>query len=102
MKSASALNKSRPREPAQESLYKRDYYAWVQSQVRALNERRLDALDLQNLSEEVADLGTSLRLELRSRLKTILTQLLKWQFQPSKRSTSWEVTLIEPVSYTHL
>ena len=95
MKTASALTKSHPRGPAKESLYQRDYYAWVQSQVQALKQRQLDDLDLKNLSEEVADLGTSLRHELRSRMRVILTHLLKWHFQPSKRSSSWELTLLE-------
>src|SRR3984893_6553283 len=95
MKTASALTKSHTRGPAKESLYRRDYYAWVQTQVQALKERQLNDLDLENLSEEVADLGTSLRHELRSRMRVILTHLLKWQFQPSKKSSSWQMTLIE-------
>jgi len=65
------------------------------SQVSALRERRFRDLDLENLIEEVEDLAKSLPRELRNRLKVILVDLLKWQFQPAKRSTSWKVTLLE-------
>lgn len=86
--------KQLPQAPA-ESAYERDYYAWVQDQVRALRERRPEALDWENLCEEVGDLAASLKRELRSRLEAILTHLLKWRYQPRKRSVSWRVTLVE-------
>jgi len=95
MKTASALTKSHPREPARQSAYERDFYAWLLTQVSALRERRFSDLDLENLIEEVEDLARSIPREIRNRLKVVLVHLLKWQFQPSKRSTSWEVTLLE-------
>jgi len=95
MKSAATLTKSRPRDSAQKSLYDRDFYAWLGSQVSALREHRLGDLDLENLVEEVGDLAANLQRELRNRLKVILVHLLKWHFHPSKQSTSWRVTLLE-------
>ncbi len=80
---------------APESLYDRDYYAWVQKQVEALRRRRPEALDWEYLREEVEDLGKHERRELTSRLQMILVHLLKWQFQSRKRSRSWEGTLVE-------
>lgn len=77
------------------STYERDYYAWVQEQARALRERHPEALDWENLREEVEDLGKGVKSELRSRLEVILVHLLKWQYQPRKRSRSWEGSLDE-------
>jgi len=37
-------------------LYERDYYTWIQEQVRALRERRVEDLDWPNLAEEIEDL----------------------------------------------
>ncbi len=81
--------------PVSNSAYERDYYAWVQEQVAALRERRPEALDWENLREEVEDLGKRERRDLRSRLEVILVHLLKWQFQAQKRSRSWEGSLAE-------
>ena len=82
--------------PAREATaYAVDYYAWVQEQVAALKAGQLDQLDLDNLAEEVGDLGSSVKREIRSRLKVLLIHLLKWQFQPTRRSSSWKATIVD-------
>ena len=58
-----------------------------------LKERQFDDLDLENLIEEVEDLGRSLGRELRSRLEVLLAHLLKWRHQSNKRSNSWDLTI---------
>jgi hypothetical protein len=95
MKSSSAATTPRPRQAARESEYDRDFYAWIQSQVQALRARRFDALDAENLAEEVEDVGRSLRRELTSRLRVTIAHLLKCQYEPEKRSDSWQSTLDE-------
>jgi hypothetical protein len=95
MKAAATSRKSFPHESANASGYEHDFHAWLLSQVSALKERRFRDLDLENLIEEVEELARSLPRELRNRLKVVLVHLLKWQFQPSKRSTSWDLTLLE-------
>jgi hypothetical protein len=75
------------------SLYERDYYTWALEQARALKEHRLEDLDWENLSDEVESLAMTERRELRSRLERLLEHLLKWQFQPSRRSHSWRTTV---------
>jgi hypothetical protein len=42
-------------------LYHRDYYAWIQRQVQALREPRLEDVDWANAAEEIEDLGKSER-----------------------------------------
>ncbi len=75
------------------SLYDRDYYTWTLEQARALREQRTSGLDWANLAEEVEDLGKSERRELQNRLEVLLAHLLKWQFQPKRRSRSWSATI---------
>ncbi len=76
-----------------QSLYERDYYTWALKQARALKEHRAEMLDWENLAEEVGDLARSERRELQNRLKVLLANLLKCQFQPKRRSRSWEATI---------
>ncbi len=76
-----------------ENLYERDYYTWALKQADALKKHRIEMLDWENLAEEVGDLARSERRELRNRLKVLLAHLLKWQYQPKRRSRSWEATI---------
>lgn len=77
------------------SLYEADFYAWTQQQIELLKEQAWHSLDIQNLIEELADLGRRERQELRNRLGVLLGHLLKWQFQPQQRSNSWLATIRE-------
>lgn len=76
-------------------LYETDFYAWTQKQVSLLKVRQWDQLDTHNLIEEIEALGRKERQELRNRLGVLLGHLLKWQFQPEKRSNSWLGTIRE-------
>jgi hypothetical protein len=73
--------------------YEQDLYAWTQEQAALLRARRADALDWENLAEEIAAVGGSDRRKLESRLCVILLHLLKWQAQPALRGASWRKTL---------
>ncbi|MBD2571174.1 DUF29 domain-containing protein [Anabaena lutea] len=75
------------------SLYTTDFYAWTQEQVSLLRNHQWSQIDLQNLIEEVESLGKQQRQELRNRLSILIGHLLKWQFQPQRRSRSWLATL---------
>src|SRR5215831_119250 len=77
------------------SLYESDFFSWTQEQARLLRERRFDELDLENLVDEVQSIGSSEKREIRERLKTLLTHLLKWKFQPGFRGNSWHSTIFE-------
>jgi hypothetical protein len=61
-------------------LYDRDYYAWIQHQVGALRERRVEDVDWANAAEEIEDLGKSERRGLGSQLARLLEHLLKLQY----------------------
>ena len=77
------------------SQYERDFYAWTQEQAALLRERRPNAHDWANIAEEIESLGRSDRREIASRLTVLLHHLLKWEFQPSERSSSWTGTIVE-------
>jgi len=76
-------------------LYETDFYAWTQKQVSLLKTQQWEKLDRLNLIEEIETLGRRERQELRNRLGVLLGHLLKWQFQPEKRSNSWLGTIRE-------
>jgi len=77
----------------QTNLYESDFYAWTSEQAKLLQLRKLDQLDFENLIEEITSLGKQQQQELRNRLGLIIGHLLKWQYQPEKRTRSWQVTI---------
>jgi len=77
------------------TLYETDFYGWTKSQVDALKAGNLQALDVDNLIEEVESMGKSEKRELESRLEVLLMHLLKWQFQPAMKGPSWLFTIDE-------
>ncbi|MGF1524007.1 MAG: DUF29 domain-containing protein [Leptolyngbyaceae cyanobacterium] len=74
-------------------LYDRDFHQWTQHQIALLQREQWAELDAANLIEELADLGRSEQKELGSYLKVLMMHLLKWQYQPQRRTQSWEVTI---------
>ncbi|MBD2177199.1 DUF29 domain-containing protein [Pseudanabaena sp. FACHB-1998] len=75
------------------SLYETDFYGWTMQQSKLLALGKLDGLDLANLIEEIEFLGKHKQQELSNRLGVLIGHLLKWQYQPQKRSRSWQVTI---------
>lgn len=75
------------------NLYEQDYVAWADEQALLLEQKRFNELDLVNLVEEVRDLGRRERDALESQLIKLLMHLLKWQYQPEKRTRSWLLTI---------
>jgi hypothetical protein len=61
-------------------LYERDYYAWLQDQVRALRERRIEDVDWENVAEEIDDLAKSERRGVESQMVRLLEHLLKLRY----------------------
>jgi Domain of unknown function DUF29 len=77
------------------SLYERDFCLWIEQQARLLKEGRLEQLDLVNLVEEIEDLGIGEKKAVKSNLVVVLLHLLKHQFQPRRRSRSWQASIVE-------
>ncbi len=81
--------------PLSDHDYDHDFYAWTQAQSLLLRTGQLQLIDIQHLAEEIEDMGRAERRELASRLEILLMHLLKWEFQPNKRSRSWQLTIKE-------
>ncbi|MEB3147502.1 MAG: DUF29 domain-containing protein, partial [Sphaerospermopsis sp.] len=77
----------------QANLYQTDFYAWSQEQANLLRHQQWHELDWSNLIEEIESLGRKERQELRNRLSILIAHLLKWEYQPTKRSRSWLATI---------
>ena len=75
------------------NLYETDIVAWASEQAELLRSRQWSALDIENIAEEIQDAGKSERRELDSRIAVLIGHLLKWKFQPEKRSKSWIDTI---------
>lgn len=96
------------------SLYESDYLLWTQETVAQLRAREFDCIDLENLIEEIEDLGKSRRNEIRSRLTTLLEHLLKriyvgipecfsgWENTIRVQRTEIELTLLDSPSLKSL
>jgi len=77
------------------NLYTTDFYGWTQEQVNLLRQKKLDYIDIDNLVEEIESLGKQQQQELKNRLGVLIGHLLKWQYQPNRRSKSWKYTIQE-------
>lgn len=80
--------------PPRPDLYEHDFYSWALEQAAHLRARRFAELDLDNLAEEIEGLARAEARELRSRYVTLLMHLLRWEFQPRRRSSSWLETIV--------
>ena len=75
--------------------YEHDVVAWANEQAALIRAGRLDQLDLEHIAQEIEDVGKSEQRELASRMAVLLAHILKWKFQPQKRSVSWTLTIKE-------
>ena len=70
--------------------YDTDFYAWASENAELLKQKKFSDIDVENIAEEIEALGKRDKRELRSRMTLLLMHLLKWEFQPGLRSSSWE------------
>jgi len=75
--------------------YQQDFYSWLCRNIELLRDGRLSEIDVENIAEELEGMSKSQQRELINRLKILLAHLLKWQFQPDRRSTSRKGTILE-------
>ena len=79
-------------EPAGAS-YDRDFYTWSLEQARLVREGRWDAVDRDNVAEEIESLGREQFNKLESALRVLMLHMLKWDHQPGLRSRSWVLSI---------
>jgi predicted DNA-binding ribbon-helix-helix protein len=77
------------------NLYEQDYYSWLKQTALSLRKRAFDQLDMENLIEEIEDMGRNEKRAFESNLRVVLLHLLKWKYQPQQRSGSWRGSIAE-------
>lgn len=73
-------------------LYEQDYYLWIEETRSLLENHQFSDLDLDNLIEEISDMGKSQRQSLKSYLTRLLEHLLKlvyWQSELEYNQRVW-------------
>lgn len=84
-------------------LYEKDFYLWLETIAQLLRSAAteeisnsyLQKLDYEHLIEEIEAMGRSEKNALESNLIVVLMHLLKYQYQPEKRSKSWLSSIFE-------
>src|SRR5260370_32766860 len=80
--------------PAAASLYDEDFAIWTAETARLLRAGRFDEVDIEHVAEEIEDMGKRDKRELHSRLTVLILHLLKWKWQPEKKSASLGSTIV--------
>src|SRR5437588_5741318 len=75
------------------AAYDRDFYSWSLEQARLVREGRWDAVDRDNVAEEIESLGREQFNKLASALRVLMLHMLKWDHQPALRSRSWMLSI---------
>jgi len=75
------------------NLYEDDVIAWAEQQAALLRAGRWELLDIDNIAEEIEDVGKSEKRELRHRMAVLVEHLIKWRWQPGRRGSSWLTTI---------
>ena len=81
------------RMPAKSPLYDHDFFAWSRQQAELLRAGKLAQADIEHIAEEIDSMGRAEKRELISSLSVLLLHLLKWRYQPDRRSPSWEASI---------
>jgi Domain of unknown function DUF29 len=73
--------------------YEQDFYLWCYRMAELIRAGRFDEVDRENVAEEIESLARRDLAELKNRTTTLLTHLLKRDYQPQKHTRSWDVTI---------
>ena len=77
------------------SLYDQDFVLWAEHQANLIQAKQFEKLDLENLVEEIEDMGKSIKRALESQLERLMMHVIKWKIQPAHRSNSWRGSIYE-------
>jgi hypothetical protein len=79
--------------PSTPDLYEADETAWLEAMARLIREGNVAELDYPHLAEYLEDMARRDKREVGSRLALLIAHLLKWQYQPERRSGGWRATV---------
>jgi len=82
--------------PLPSKLYEIDYYLWIESTLKQLENRDAENLDWQHLAEEIEALGIEQRRKVESYLKQLLIHLLLcryWESEKANCQRGWHIEI---------
>ncbi|MYB51298.1 MAG: DUF29 domain-containing protein [Acidobacteriia bacterium] len=82
---ATSMRELTARERRERGLYDEDFWTWTQEQAAALRARRLEAIDWDNVIEEIETLGRGEKRAWRSHCTNVMAHLLKIEHCPASR-----------------
>jgi hypothetical protein len=74
--------------------YEEDYAAWLDTQIALMRADRWADVDKANLLDEVESLGRSDFKSFVSAIRIVLIHMLKWDYQPERRTRSWQASIV--------
>ncbi|TRU83470.1 MAG: DUF29 domain-containing protein [Microcystis novacekii Mn_MB_F_20050700_S1] len=83
--------------PDLKTLYEIDDSLWLEETIELLKNKRYEALDLENLIEELEDLGNEKKFRVASLLEQIIRHFLLLQFWTEEREYNqdhWELEIV--------
>jgi hypothetical protein len=83
--------------PDLKALYEVDDSLWLEETIALLKERKFDALDLENLIEELEDLGGEKKIRVASSLEQVIIHALLLNFWTTEREYNqnhWETEIL--------
>jgi hypothetical protein len=81
--------------------YEGDLAAWAHHQAMLLRSGQLHLLDRARIAEELDDVGSEQYDRWESALRLVMTHMLKWDYQPSRRSRSWVISIATHRRHAH-
>ena len=80
------------------ALYNRDFNLWIQQTVSDLKNKDMDAIDWNNLIDEIEGIGKSDCRALQSYLSRLIEHLLKlkyWDAERDRCERGWKIEILE-------
>lgn len=77
------------------SLYDQDFCVWAEQTAQLLRRGKFSEIDLESLIDEVEEMSRSEKRVLLGYLRVLLLHLLKYKYQPDRRSNSWRSSIRE-------
>ena len=77
------------------NLYNRDYCLWLIHTAQLIKAGNFSEIDAANLIEEIEDMGRNEKRAIESNLVVVLLHLLKYKYQPEKKTNSWKASIRE-------
>lgn len=80
------------------ALYDHDFNLWIQQTVSNLKSKDMDAIDWNNLIDEIEGMGKSDRRALQSYLERLIEHLLKlkyWDGERDRCERGWKIEILE-------